>query len=301
MAVRAVVTGANSAIGRTLVACALERAEIELVAAVRSERAAAEIPAIPAGRGRIARIDYADPDSLRAACSGARALLHLPGLLVEARGSSYEQANVATTRAALGAARAAGVQKLVLLSACGADPAARNRFFRSKGEAETLVRTSGVSYTIVRCPLVLGCGSAGDRALAHQAQSALVPLLGGGRQLEQPLAGRDAARGLLAAALDPGCARDQTLELVGPECLAVRDLVQRAAALLGRKVRIVGVPLWLARSAARLTRSAVTPDVIEVLTGHVPRDPAPAARALEIELTPLDAVLRRSLCTAEAA
>jgi NADH dehydrogenase len=301
MAVRAVVTGANSAIGRAIVARALERAGVELVAAVRSERAAAQLPAMPAGRGQVAIVDYAAPAALTGACAGARALLHLPGLLIETRESPYEQANVATTRIAIAAARAAGVGKLVLLSACGADPRARNRFFRTKGEAERLVRESGLAYTIVRCPLVLGCASAGDAALARQARSSVLPLLGGGAYPEQPVGGHDVARGLLAAALDPECARDQVLELVGPECLPVRELVQSAARLLGRSVRILPVPVWLARSLARATRAALTPDVIEVLTSHAPRDPVPAARALDLTLTPLDAVLRQSLGIAEAA
>lgn len=299
MAVRAVVTGANSAIGRRLLATALERSDLEVVAAVRSPRAAAQIPQIPAERGRVALVDYADPASLRGAFEGAHALLHLPGLLIETRESPYEQANVETTRAAIAAAREARIGKLVLLSACGADPRARNRFFRSKGRAEDLVRASGLPYTIVRCPLVLGCGSAGDAALAREARSRLLPLLGGGVHVEQPVAAGDVSRGLLEAALDPGRARDQTLDLVGPECVALRELVERAARLLGRSVRIVPVPLWLARAAARITRSALTPEVIEVLTSHVPRDPVPAARALGIELTPLDTLLRLSLASAE--
>ena len=292
---RAVVTGANSAIGRTLIATALGRADLEIVAAVRSPRAAAQLPAIPAARGRSAIADYRDPAQLAAVCAGARALLHLPGLLTLARGSSYEQANVATTRAAVAAAREARIAKLVLLSACGADPRAPNRFLRSKGEAEELVRGSGLAYTIVRCPLVLGCGSAGDAALAREARSRVLPLLGGGAHVEQPVAADDVARGLLAAALEPERARDRTLDLVGPECLPVRELVQRAARLLGRRVRIIGVPLWLARLGARASRSRLTPTVIEVLTSHVPRDPEPAARELGIALTPLDGVLRRSL------
>jgi NADH dehydrogenase len=299
MGARVVVTGANSAIGRVVVALALERAGLELVAAVRSPRAAARLPAIPAAAGRVALVDYADGAALAAAFEGASALIHLPGLLIETRESPYELANVAATRAAVAAAQAAGIGKLVLLSACGADARSQNRFFRTKGEAEQLVRGAGLPYTIVRCPLVLGCGAAGDLALARQARSHLAPLLGGGAQLEQPIDARDVAQALLEAAIDAGRARDCTLELVGPECLELRELVRRAARLEGRSARILPIPLWLARAATRLKRGGVTPDVIEVLTTHRPHDPSDATRALGIELTPLDPLLRRSLASAE--
>jgi NADH dehydrogenase len=298
MGARVVVTGANSAIGRVVVARALERADLELVAAVRSPRAAAQLPQIPAAVGRVALVDYEDAAALAAALAGASALIHLPGLLIETRESPYERANVATTRAALAAAHAAGVGKVVLQSACGADARARNRFFRSKGEAEELVRGAGLPYTILRCPLVLGCGGAGDLALARQARSRLVALLGGGVQLEQPIDARDVSHALLGSAVDAGQAPGRTLDLVGPECLEMRELVRRAAALEGRSVTILPIPLWLGRAAARLSRGGVTPDVIEVLTGHVPYDPTVAAQALGLELTPLDVLLRRSLASA---
>jgi len=299
MGTRVVVTGANSAIGRVFVARALERPEVELVAAVRSPRAAAELPPIPGARGRVVLIDYAVPATLFDALTGAAALIHLSGVLIESAASTYELANIETTRAVAAAARATGEAKLVLLSACGADPQARNRFYRSKGLAEESVRGAGLPYTIVRCPLVLGCGAAGDRALARELRAVLTPLLGGGAYPEQPIDAGDVTDGLLAAALDPACARGATLELVGPECVLVRELVRRAAALEGRRVRIVPLPLWLARAVAYSRRRGVTRDVIEVLTGHVARDPGPAARALGIELTPLDALLRRSLASVE--
>jgi hypothetical protein len=106
------------------------------------------------------------------------------------------------------------------------------------------------------------------------------------------------AQALLGSAIDAERARDRTLELVGPECLEVRQLVRRVARLEGRGVTILPIPLWLARAAARLTRSGVTPDVIEVLTTHRPHDPSDAVRALGIELTPLDELLHRSLASA---
>jgi len=301
MNARVAITGANGAIGRVIVARALERAGVEVIAVVRSQRAAAQLPEIAPGRGRIARIDYSRAETLVLALEGADALIHLPGLLIETPDSPYEVANLATTEAAARAARESGVRKLVLLSACGADPGSANRFWRSKGQAERVVRASGLAYTIVRCPLVLGCGSAGDHALAREARAWIAPLLGGGAHVEQPIAADDVALGLLEAALDPQRADGRTLDLVGPECVSLRELGRRAARQLGRPLRVLPVPMALARAVAGARRSGMTREVIEVLTGHRPLDPVPAAVALGIELTPLERVIEQSLASAVAA
>ena len=101
------------------------------------------------------------PASLEAAFQGASAVIHLAGILVETPDSTYEQANVASTRGVVEAAKRSAVQKIVLVSATGADETSRNRYYRTKGQAETLVRASGLNYTVLRAPLLLGPGTAG--------------------------------------------------------------------------------------------------------------------------------------------
>ncbi len=304
---RVVVTGANSSVGRAVVRAALESPDrpAELVAAVRSARAASEVPPIPEGRGRTALIAYDDPASLRAAFDGAPALVHLPGVLIERRGSSYETANVETTRAAALAARAAGVKKLVLVSAFGADPNSPNRFFRSKGQAEQVVRESGLAWTVLRAPLVLGPDTEGGRALARETSGASAWLVGGGGVLHQPLDAADLAAAVLRTALQPDRARDAALDLVGPTRLSYRELVERAAGLRGHTVRIHSVPAaplrLLLALRTRLLGPGFSPDALEVLLTDTCADAAATAEALGIHLTPIDGTIRRSLALLENA
>ena len=110
-----VITGANSAVGQAILRCGPkhEDAPNTFVAAVRSERAAEQIrlasSAMPSG---VVQISYDDPGSLDAAFQGASAVIHLAGILVEAPGSTYEQANVAPTRSVVEAAKRSAVQKI---------------------------------------------------------------------------------------------------------------------------------------------------------------------------------------------
>ncbi len=288
------ITGANGAVGKAVLRNAA--AADAIVAVVRSEQAARAIEGLCA---RIAIVSYADPASLERAFEGVGAIVHLPGVLVERRDASHEQANVETTRAALAAARAAGVRKFVLVSAHGADPGSRNRYYGTKGRAERHVRDSGLAYTTLRAPLVLGPGTEGARALGAQSAGPTVWLVGGGATLHRPLDVDDLARAVLAAARDPERARGAVLEIAGPEELRYRDLVARAAALRGHAVRVRAIPAAPLRIALRLRRRLFGPgfdaDARDVLQGDTRVDPAPAVTALGISLTPLAETLARSL------
>jgi uncharacterized protein YbjT (DUF2867 family) len=298
MAARLVVSGANGALGRVLFERALQRDGVELVALVRSEHAGARIRKSP--RLEIAKIDWKDDVGLAAACAGASAVVHLAGVLIESATASYRDANVETTRALLAAAKAAGARKFVLVSAVFANAASPNAYWRTKGEAEALVRASRLPYTILRCPLVLACKSEGAHAIAREAMAPwVVPLPGGGANVEQPIDARDVADGVLAAALDPERARDLTLDLVGPESLPARELVRRAAGLRKRAPSVLSVPVAWVRTAlawkCKWSPTGLSPTVLEVLLADTRFDPEPAAKALGLEVRPLDEMLDETL------
>ena len=305
MTARIAVTGANSALGRVLLERALLRPGVEITALVRTPRAEAELGPLSPERVRAVRVDFADAAGLRAACAGASCVVHLAGILIESRATRYREANIETTRATIAAARAAGVAKLVFVSAVAADPSSPNPYWRSKGEAEALVRASGLAYTILRCPMVLACESAGVHALLREVRSGVVPLPGGGTYLEQPLDARDLADGALNAALSQACARDAVLDLVGPESLSMRELVLRGARSLDKRPIIVPVPTALLRAVLGLRTwlfgPGFSPEVIDVMLHDTDLDPAPAAKALGIALRPLDETVAYSLALAGAA
>jgi len=296
---RLVVTGANGALGRVFLERALARPGVEVTALVRSARAESQLGGLDPARVRVLRVAWSDAPALRAACQGSAGVTHLAGILIPSRSESYAGANVETTRAIAAAAAAAGVAKLVLVSAVGADPRSPNSYYRSKGEAEEVIRGSGLPYTILRSPLLLACDSIGAHVLARAARAPIVPLLAGGTNLEQPADARDLAEAALNAALDPACARDQTLDLVGPESLPRRELVARCARLRGRSPIVVSVPVAWVRAALGLRERWLGPgfsaEVLQVLLDDVRLDPAPAARALRVALHPLDATLERTL------
>lgn len=302
---RIVITGANSATGQAILRSGSENgaAPNALVAAVRSERAADQIRPLLGARSNAVRISYDDPGSLDRAFEGANAIIHLAGILVERPGSTYQEANLAPGRSVVEAAKRCAVEKFVLVSATGADERSSNGYYRTKGQVEALVRSSGLCYTILRAPLLLGPATEGAAVLARHASGPTARLIGGGRNFQQPLYVDDLARAAIAAT-QPSVARNRTLDLVGPVSLPERELVERAARLLGHQVRISSIPKGLLSFALairqhvflqRLFGPGFSRDALEVITADTRLDPRPAASELGIQLTGIDEMIQNSL------
>jgi uncharacterized protein YbjT (DUF2867 family) len=289
------ITGANSGVGTILLRHLAARADIQVVACVRSARAATALSRSPRISARV--IDYGDRDGLAAALAGSGCVVHLAGILFESPTSTYQTANVDATQAVVDACRNAGIPRVVLVSVLGADPTSANRYWSSKGRAERSVAESGLSAAIIRTPILLGPGMAGARAVVHAAAQPAVTLLGGGRHTIRPLDVDDLSRAILRCC-EPSRAGAAVYELVGPEPTAYRDVIARAAALTGRKVSVRSMPVWLAKLAAAIAgwrrQSGMTPTVIDVITS----DEAVHENAdveLGVTLTPLSATLEKLL------
>ena len=292
---RILVTGANGNLGRLL--CArLASSGTPLRAVVRSERAAGAVRPLAAD---VSIVDYADAEALARAAEGCDAAVHLVGILKETRSARYAVAHEGTARALAAAAKRTGLRRVVYLSILGAQAASGNACLASKGRAEAILLEAPLAITVLRVPMVLGGDEPASHALRARARARVVPLVRGGASLEQPIDADDVVAAIAAALARPELA-GAALDLAGPESLPRRELVLRAAALLGRRPILVPVPLAAARLLAAaaerlLADPPLTPAMLGVLEHDDAIDPAPASRALGLALTPLDATLRRCL------
>jgi uncharacterized protein YbjT (DUF2867 family) len=289
------ITGANSSVGSILLRHLAARADVQVVACVRSARAAAGLPASPTIAARA--IDYDDREGLAAALSRTGCVVHLAGILFESPTSTYQTANVDATQAVVDACRKAGIARLVLVSVLGADAMSSNPYWSSKGRAERIVAESGLSAAIIRTPILLGPGMAGARAVVHAATQPTITLVGGGRHSIRPLDVDDLSRAILRCCERSGVGA-AVYELVGPEPTAYRDVIARTAALMGREVSVRSMPVWLAKAGAAIAgwrrQGGMTPTVIDVITSDEAVDEN-ADVALGVTLTPLSATLEKLL------
>jgi uncharacterized protein YbjT (DUF2867 family) len=171
--VNLVILGATGATGRLLVDQALERGH-DVVAYVRRPDALPERPGLRVVGGQLS-----DEPALRSALAGADAVLCAigPKRVTELFGADLMQRTLPAVTAAMSAA---GVRRLVLLSAFGvgstvsaASPLAKVAFgtamrsvYRDKAVAESRLTTSGVDVTTVY-PVVLTNGPLSETAVVR--------------------------------------------------------------------------------------------------------------------------------------
>jgi NADH dehydrogenase len=292
-----VITGANGHLGRRLINAL--GGQIPVRALVRSEQAALQIRQLSLDvPPEVQLVDYLNPHSMRAALDGSTAVVHLVGIIRETADNRYQQAHEESCRVLAEAADSAGAERIVYLSILGAAPDARNACLASRGRAEALLCRGRVPALILRVPMVLGEDDFASRALARRARRG-VNLVLRGSSLEQPIYAGDVVRAMKAG-LELPLDGARTLDLAGPESLSRTELTRRAAAVAGRRTRVVSLPLFPAMGVARVLelvsrRPPVTRAMLGVLDHDDRIDPSPAAEALGIALTPLPETLRRCL------
>jgi uncharacterized protein YbjT (DUF2867 family) len=173
--------------------------------------------------------DAGNVGDLLRALSGMEAMVHVAG--------------IEHTPWVLKAAREAGVERLVMVSSTSVHSAYE---FRSgqKRHMERLIYESGLAYTIVRPTMIYGSELDKNmhRLLRFLDRSPVFPMFGPGDNLWQPVYHEDCAQGVLEA-LERPVAIGEAYDLPGAEPLSYLELVRTAAGALGKKPRIVRLPL----------------------------------------------------------
>ena len=158
---------------------------------------------------------------------------------------------VGVTSAVVAAAAGARVRRLVLQSHVGAVDDPERPRLQAKARAEAVVRASGVPWTILRPTLLFGEGDHVTALLVRLArEQPMVPVLGRGNALLQPLWVGDYGRVLLRCLEEPGF-EGQVVDVGGPEHLtwdAFVDAVLRASGTSRPKLHIArGLANFLAQ------------------------------------------------------
>lgn len=270
-----VVTGATGSIGRHLVA-RLAAAGTPFRAMVRDPAGATDLG------GEVVPGDFTEPATLAAAFAGAdQVFLNSSGV----RPGNDQQAMIRQQRAAIDAARVAGVGHIVKVSVLRA---AEGRLLAegAHGVIESHLRTSGMTATILQPNGFMQNFVTGVNGFT--AGGDVVDLYGGAG-----VSYIDAAdiAACAAAALTRGAGAGRTHLLTGPEVLTAADVAARITAAVDRPVGVEalapaaleeslladGAPAGFAADIAELCREvaagslATTTGTVRELTGSAPR------------------------------
>jgi len=207
------------------------------------------------------------------------ALAHVPARAARRR---LQTINVDATDALARAAQASQVKRFVFLSSLKVNgessprafresdpPEPRDAYGEAKAAAEERVRSSGVSYTIVRAPLVYGPGVRANFLSLMRAVDRRIPLpLGRVRNQRSLVHVTNLCDAMIFLAKNPQ-AVNQTFLVADGEDVSTPDLIRRIAVALGKQPRILAFPVSALRSAAWIAGRAHT---LEKLIGNASVD-----------------------------
>lgn len=201
-------------------------------------------------RVQIALGDLADPASFRNALRGVDTVVHLAASIRDQPRGSIEELNGMATLRLLRAAERAGARRFVFFSAIGASLQSPTRFFRSKALAREAVEESSLQTTVFSPSIVYTPGDPWLTLLERLSLLPMVPVVGSGRTLFQPIWADDVADCIMASlALPPSGHR--SFDLAGPESLSHDELIRTALRPLGRRRPLLHLPLAVVRAALR--------------------------------------------------
>ena len=215
-------------------------------------------------------LDVHDEVALARALAGHDAAVNLVAILHGTQ-AAFEQVHVALVHKLARALRAAGVPRLVHVSAIGADAqdpgSAPSMYLRSKGAGEAALlqaaalQPSALQLTILRPSVIFGAADKFLNVFARLQDVLPVVPLAGAQARFQPVWVHDVATAV-ARSLQPvheAASRGnpaRIIEACGPEVFTLRELVQLAGQLhgirAGRGRPVFGLPDWLARLQATL-------------------------------------------------
>src|SRR5690348_3093130 len=240
------------------------------------------------GRFGFESADITDLASVRNAVKSATAVVNLCGVF----GRAMTSVHVEGARNVALAAREAGAEALVQVSAIGANPNSDSNYGRTKGEGEAAVRKAFPTATIVRPSLVFGPEDDLTNRFAAMARLPFLPVIAAKRNF-QPVYVRDLARAIALAALEPERFGGKTYEIGGPQVMSMVELHRAILELTGQKPEIVHVPDFFASALSKLgwlPGAPLTRDQWLMLQRDNVAKGAPGLEDFGIEPTPLAAV-----------
>jgi len=185
--------------------------------------------------------DVHDAAGLAGAVRGCDAVINLIGVLHDGRGpASFREAHVELAQKVVEACRKRLVRRLLHMSALNADAKGPSAYLRSKGEAERIVRESGLDYTIFRPSVIFGRDDAFVNLFAKLQSLFPMILLGSPGARFQPVYVNDVAFAYAESLTRPE-SFGATYELVGPKVYTLRELVRYVGVVTGHNRPVVGL------------------------------------------------------------
>ena len=229
------------------------------------------------------------------AVDGAEVVVNLVGMLAERRAGDFNRIQAEGAGRIAAKAAAAGVARMVHVSAIGADANSPSLYARTKAAGEAAVKAALPAAAIMRPSLVFGAEDKFFNRFAALAQfSPIMPVIAGDTRM-QPVYVGDVADAVMAGLTGLDTA-GRTFELGGPAVWTFREILAYILQETRRRRPLVNIPMGLARLQASLaeklpTRPFTRDQLLLLSRDNVVSPGTPGLPELGIAATPVELVV----------
>lgn len=288
------VTGANGFIGKKLTAALLARG-VTVRCMVRDTASAR----LPEGSD-VVRGDLLKPATLPPVMMGVDTAYYLVHSMAGGR-AGFERRDREAANNFVAAAEKAGVRRVVYLGGLGETGDGLSEHLRSRLEVAEILRAGSFATTFLRAAVIIGAGGASFelvRSLVKHLPVMITPRWV--HTKSQPIAVDDVIA-YLAGCLDDERTAGRTFDIGGPDIISYREMMERFAAVQGKRLWIIPVPVLTPKLSSYWVAlfSPVPPSVsmplIEGLANEVVCRESSIRKLIPIPLTPYDEAIRIAL------
>src|SRR6185437_15803199 len=183
----------------------------------------------PGAELEIVRGDTTDPASLVAAVRGVDTIVHAAFITAdhkEGAGNRYTETNVQGTANLIKAAQEAHVGRIIEISGLGTKPDKPGSYMQGRYLAEKQLKESTLDWTIIQPSVLFGQDAPFIKGLSDLIRSSpVVPLIGGGKIMFQPIYVEDVVTVILWVLAEPERSSRQTFTIGGPAYYAFTQII----------------------------------------------------------------------------
>jgi uncharacterized protein YbjT (DUF2867 family) len=182
-----------------------------------------------------------DDDTLRRHLVGADAVINLVGILNPSGPYTFQRTHVELTRRLIAACHASGVQRLHQMSSLKAGQGL-SHYLKTRGEAEALVKASGLDWTIYQPSVIFGEGDGlVIRFAALLRRMPVLPLARAKARMAPTFVG-DVAEAIARCVGSDKLGQRRSFELYGPEVLTLGEIVRKIRSAADLRTPIIALP-----------------------------------------------------------
>ena len=293
---RVTVFGGSGFIGRYVVERLADQGAVVTVPVRDVEKAKFLRPLGQVGQVAPMAVNVRHTNAVARAVEGADAVINLVGILYKTRRQTFQTLHAEVPAAIGRVCNDQGIERLVHVSAIGAQASAWSEYQRTKGAGEEGLRENYPGATIMRPSVLFGPEDGFFNLFGMLARvTPVLPLYGGGKTRFQPVYVGDVAAAIVNALQDPGSV-GKTYELGGPAAYSYAELMEVILANTGRKRLLVPIPFFVGEiqgaMLGMLPKKLMTRDqILSLRTDSVVSDGAKTLGDLGVQPTALEAIV----------